>query len=138
MNLNRALIKQQAKQLIQNNVLKLFAISFVVFFVTSAVSGGVSIYTNVRNFLYGSSPFSIFRDDYNDYLEDYFGKDFDDDYDFDDDFNNFGYDFDDDYGEDFNNFGNDMDDFDFEYGFNSFGKDGASAPNIEFENRRGI
>lgn len=133
MNLNRALIKQQAKQLIQNNVLKLFAISFVVFFITSAVSGGVSIYTNVRNFLYGSSPFSIFRDDYNDnlddYLEDYFGKNFDDDYDFDDDFNNFGYDFDDDYGEDFNNFGNDMDDF--EYGFNSFGKDGASAPNVD-------
>ena len=66
------------------------------------------------------SPFSIFREDFDDYLDDYF-DDYFDDYDFDDhfddDFNNFGKDFDfDEFGKDFNNFGNEANDF-YNFGY---------------------
>ncbi|MDE5996543.1 MAG: DUF975 family protein [Eubacterium sp.] len=120
MNLNRGLIKQQAKQLIQNNVLKLFAVSIIVSFCISAVSGGINIVYRINNIINGSSPFSIFKEDFDDYFDDYL-DDYFDDYDlddhFDDDFNNFGKDFDfDEFGKDFNNFGNESNDF-YNFGY---------------------
>lgn len=119
MNLNRGLIKQQAKQLMQNNVLKLFVIQIVVVFCMSAVSGALSGIVNIYNIINGSSIFSIFNDDY-------FNYDFDEDFNPDDDFNHFGYDFDNDFGEDFNNFGYDFDD---DYGNDFYNFDsGDSAP----------
>lgn len=118
MDLNRGLIKQQAKQLIQNNTLKLFAISIVISLCFSAISGGISIVVNFNNILHGTYPFSIFSEDHGNYG----AGDFD--FDFDDDFNKFGKDEDDlddfdDFGEDFNNFGtdDDFDDFFEDYGF---------------------
>ena len=120
MNLNRGLIKQQAKQLIQNNTLKLFAITIVVSLCFTAISGGLNTIIAINNILHGTSPFSVFSDDYGNYG----ANDFD--FDFDDDFNNFGYEDDqddlddfDDFGEDFNNFGatDDFEDFFEDYGF---------------------
>ena len=63
MNLDRGLIKQQAKQLIQNNTLKLFVISIVVSLCFSAISGGVSIIVGINEIIHGISPFSVFRDE---------------------------------------------------------------------------
>lgn len=104
MKLDRGLIKQQAKQLMQNNVLKLFAVSIIVSFCLSAVSGGINIIVNVYNIANGNSIFSIFREDFDDYFDDYLDDYYGDDYD--DYFNNFGNGTNE-FGEDFNNFGKD-------------------------------
>ncbi len=113
MKLDRGLIKQQAKQLIQNNVLKLFAVSIIVSLCMSAISGGISIVVNAYNIANGNSIFSIFREDFDDYLDDYLDDYYDENAD--NYFNNFGNDTNE-FGEDFNNFGN-------EYNFNEFGNE---------------
>ncbi|MDE6659938.1 MAG: DUF975 family protein, partial [Eubacterium sp.] len=128
MNLDRRLIKQQAKQLIQNNTLKLFVISIVISFCLSAVSGGVSIIVGINEIIHGTSPFSVFSDEFGNYGAG--------DFDLDDDFNNFGKDDNDlddfeEFGEDFNNFGaddfDDYDDFFEEYGFDFDSYDGQKS-----------
>lgn len=127
MNLNRGLIKQQAKQLIQNNVLKLFVISFVVSLCLSAISGGIRITIDINKIINGDSIFSVFQDNFDNYLDDYL-----DDYDFDDDFNNYGYgDKFEEFGKDFNNFGNEyeIEEFDDEYNdFYNFGYEEDNPP----------
>lgn len=97
MNLNRPLIKQQAKGLIRNNVFKLFAIQLIVMICISGIFlGGYSVFMG-KMFSMGS-----FNQIVEDNTYDYF-----DDYDINDDFNNFGAG-----GEnDFYNFGNYENDF---------------------------
>lgn len=93
MNLNRGLIKSQAKQLIKNKVFKLFLVFFVVSFCVSFISGTCNAALRIYASTHGIS------NDYGDYFDDYedpfeYGDDYDSDY-----YNDFGE------GEDFFNFG---------------------------------
>lgn len=98
-NLNRPLIKQQAKQLISNHFFKLFIIQLIVYLCMAGIFiGGFSIFT-VKMFR-EISPSSLMPETGDSDNADHFG--FDDD--FAKDFNNFGNGFED-FAEDFNNFG---------------------------------
>lgn len=112
MNLNRPLIKQQAKQLMQNNVLKLFAISFIVSICVSAIADVCSVAINIKNI---GNGFPAFQEYYNDFNNDFNNSD--------DDLNDY-------YGEDFNNFGNDFEEFGNEYNndFYNFGQNDEAPP----------
>lgn len=116
MNLNRPLIKQQAKGLIRNNVFKLFIIQLVVMICMGGILQiGAGIYTNsVFKYII---PFTQgVEGNYNDF----------DDFGIDDDFNHFGADG----GNDFYNFGSN------ENEQNGYGSDfynfGAGTPENHF------
>ena len=97
MNLNRALIKHQAKELIKGHVFKLFVISFIV---SVCVSIASCVYFGITNTYYISHGYDFFDNDlFDDYYDGYF---FGDQYDDSDYFNGFDGDID---GWDFYNFG---------------------------------
>lgn len=101
MNLDRGLIKRQAKELIRGKVMKLFVVYFIISLCVSLVSsigGGLMVYYNSQ---YPSSyPYGNFFDFDDDYYDDY--DDYDDDSEYYDSFNNFGKE-----GSDFYSFGSD-------------------------------
>lgn len=101
MNLDRGLIKSQAKELIRGKVMKLFLTALIIQLCLSFVpiiSAAITSANNMEN---------IFKNP-----ESYFDNlfDYDDSFNFDDDFNNYQFDNDDDYNpyaDDFENFGTD-------------------------------
>ena len=100
--LNRNLIKQQAKELIKNRVLKLFGVTFIVLLI-------VSVGNTMMNASYYDQTINYY-DHYNDYgnfdgYEDYFNDNFGGGSSYEDDFNNFGNSGNSEYADDFNNFG---------------------------------
>ena len=98
MNINRQLVKEQAKDLIRNNVLKLFLITFVVGIIAGASNPETPITNLIQHF--GNDSTSLFGDrveDYFDSFDDEFGKDFENDFGIEEDeepdwghFNDFG------------------------------------------------
>ena len=102
MNLDRPLIKLQARQLIKDKVLKLFAIQIIIMLCVSAASIVSSGIMQIYFVTHGTSVFDQYDyyDDYDDYF-DTFDDDYDDDSDYFDDFGK------EDYNSDFYNFGND-------------------------------
>lgn len=100
--LNRNLIKQQAKELIKNRVLKLFGVTFIVLLI-------VSVGNTMMNASYYDQTINYY-DHYNDYgnfdgYEDYFNDNFGGGSSYEDDFNSFGNSGNSEYADDFNNFG---------------------------------
>lgn len=97
MYLDRGLIKQQARALISNRVMKLFLVSFIVSLCTGAVSVTYNVYYSYETYDSGYyfddyyDDFSDFDDGSNDYgYFDDFGTDNGDSYDYRNDFYNFG------------------------------------------------
>lgn len=118
--LDRSLIKQQAKELIRNRVLKLFAIAFIISLISGA--GGA-----VYNIVYTFNSYNEFSDSggyssYEDYFNDNFGVDS-----YADDFNNFDGTGGNSYEDEFNNFGNPSSD-QYADNFNSFGSGKITLP----------
>lgn len=96
MNLDRGLIKAQAKELIRGKVMKLFLTVLIVELIALA--------PNIVNTVISAPQYKNFMNSYNDIF------DFDDAFDFDDEFNNYQFENDDDYNpyaDDFENFGTD-------------------------------
>ncbi len=99
MNLDRPLIKLQARQLIKDKVLKLFAIQIIIMLCVSLASIVSSGIMQIYFVTHGTSVF----DQYDDYY-DYYDYDYEYEYDDRDYFDDFGKD---DFNSDFHNFGND-------------------------------
>lgn len=96
MNLDRGLIKAQAKELIRGKVMKLFLTVLIIELIALA--------PNIVNTVISAPQYKNFMNSYNDIF------DFDDAFDFDDEFNNYQFENDDDYNpyaDDFENFGTD-------------------------------
>ncbi|MDE7124500.1 MAG: DUF975 family protein [Eubacterium sp.] len=119
MNLDRPLIKLQARQLIKDKVIKLFVIQFIIALCISFVSGICSGIMQIYYLTHGSSIFEQYEDMFDDYFDMY--DDYNDRY-YDYEYNyGYGYDYDDrDY---FDDFGQD----DFNSDFHNFGKDNNVA-----------
>lgn len=118
--LDRSLIKQQAKGLIKNRVLKLFAITVIVVLITNvgSVIYNVSSYENV----FDSKNYNDYGDfgGYEDYFNDNFGDGSNSRA---DEFNNFDNSGNSEYEDNFNNFGSESGSQNFEDNFNNFGTD---------------
>lgn len=75
-NINRVLVKSQAKQLIKGKVFIIFLISFIAIFLTNGFSLSTSIEKSIDNFEDGIESFSgavdADEDDFDDYLEEYY------------------------------------------------------------------
>lgn len=111
--LDRSLIKQQAKELIKNRVLKLFGVTFIILLIINACGT-----------VYNITSYDNIFDTYNDYggYEDYFNENFGEDSNsYADDFNNFDNSGSSEYEDNFNNFGTDGGSEDYADNFNSFG-----------------
>ncbi len=105
MNLDRPLIKLQARQLIKDKVLKLFAIQIIIVLCVSLASIVSSGIMQIYFVTHGYDVFESYEDMYDDYF-DMFDDNYDD-YGYDDDsdyFDDFGRE---EYNSDFYNFGND-------------------------------
>lgn len=99
MNLDRSLIKQQARTIIKNKVMKLFLTFFIVTLCTSAINITFSVVSNVYSTRY-TNYYSDLFDDYDDYYYDGgnsdfgyfddFGTENGDSYDYGNDFYSFG------------------------------------------------
>lgn len=132
MNLNRSLIKRQARDLIKGNVFKLFLITFIVSLCVSLVSGvisGISGYRNalrwssfINDFTNGGDFGGNFEDYFENYLKDNFGEEYGEYFDeyFDDYFGDY--------------FGGNTGDDDSDH-FNGFGDDGWDFNNFGFEGK---
>lgn len=99
MNLDRSLIKQQARTIIKNKVMKLFLTFFIVTLCISAINIAVSVVSNVYN-MRSMSNYSDFFDDY----DDYYSNDGNSDFGYFDDFSGGSSDA----GDDFRSFGADI------------------------------
>ncbi|MCC8073044.1 MAG: DUF975 family protein [Clostridiales bacterium] len=121
-NINRVLVKSQAKSIIKGKVFKLFLISLIVSLLAGGVtnifnlSSNIEYLTGINDYLYSDDFFGSDSDDYDDYGNYY---------NFGDDGNYYGYDEDGDYygGNDldyFNNYGTDNYDNDSENPIESF------------------
>lgn len=111
MNLDRSLIKQQARTIIKNKVMKLFLTFFIVTLCVSAINITFSVVSNIYNTRF-TSYYSDLFDDYND-----------DDYYYDGGNSDFGY---------FDDFGTENgDSYDYGNDFHSFG---AEIPMIKAQN----
>lgn len=114
MNLDRSLIKQQARTIIKNKVMKLFLTFFIVTLCASAINITVSVVSNVYS-TRSTNYYSDLFDDYDDY--------YDGDYYYDGGNSDFGY---------FDDFGTENgDSYDYGNDFHSFG---AEIPMIKAQN----
>lgn len=118
--LNRNLIKQQAKELIKNRVLKLFGVTFIVLLI-------VSVGNTMMNASYYDQTINYY-DHYNDYgnfdgYEDYFNDNFGGGSSYEDDFNSFGNSGNSEYADDFNNFGSGSGEQNYQDNFYNFGSE---------------
>lgn len=112
MYLKRSLIKQQAKQLIRENIFKLFVISLIVSLCVSLISGissavsAYNTYSQGYEFFKEFSESGDFEEYFDKYFDEYFGEYFDENYNGSDDsdyFDGFG-----DEGRDFHNFSGEL------------------------------